>query len=127
MTLPQAKNEHSVDTKRGISMILVTGGAGDIASHTVIALAQASYKMLISENFYNSHHSARERLERISGPRPKFIEGDIRNSDLLENFFKLHPAPFHAESVLGWKTSRGLEQMCADSWRWHQRNPEGYQ
>lgn len=104
-------------------MILVTGGAGYIGSHTVIALAQTSYKMLIPDNFSVSHHSARDTLES----RPNFFEGDIRNSDLLESVSKQHPGSSHAEGVLGWKTGRGLEQMCADSWRWQQRNPEGYQ
>ncbi|MFJ2322119.1 MULTISPECIES: NAD-dependent epimerase/dehydratase family protein [unclassified Pseudomonas] len=104
-------------------MILVTGGAGYIGSHTVIALAQASCKTLIPDNFSDSHHSAHDILE----PRPNFIGGDIRNSVLLESVFKQHLGSSHAESVWGWKTSRGLEQMCADSWRWQERNPEGYQ
>jgi UDP-glucose 4-epimerase len=34
--------------------------------------------------------------------------------------------PTGAERLLGWKAQRGLEQMCADAWRWQQRNPEGY-
>jgi UDP-glucose 4-epimerase len=25
-----------------------------------------------------------------------------------------------AQQLLNWKTSRGLEQMCADAWRWQQ-------
>lgn len=31
-----------------------------------------------------------------------------------------------ARELLGWSARRGLEQMCADSWRWRQDNPEGY-
>ena len=35
--------------------------------------------------------------------------------------------PSLAESVLGWKTELGLEQMCADTWRWQKNNPDGYE
>ena len=31
-----------------------------------------------------------------------------------------------ATTVLGWKPERGLEEIIADAWTWHQRHPEGY-
>ncbi|HEV8598657.1 MAG TPA: UDP-glucose 4-epimerase GalE [Gemmatimonadales bacterium] len=34
--------------------------------------------------------------------------------------------PTRAEQVLGWSATRDLDQMCADAWRWQERNPEGY-
>ena len=34
--------------------------------------------------------------------------------------------PALAESLLGWKASRSLEEMCTDTWRWQERNPQGY-
>ena len=47
-------------------MILVTGGAGFIGSHTCIALAQAGVPYLILDNFCNSRRSVLERLGRIN-------------------------------------------------------------
>jgi UDP-glucose 4-epimerase len=35
--------------------------------------------------------------------------------------------PSLAEATLGWRAQRGLDQMCADSWRWQQGNPNGYE
>ena len=35
--------------------------------------------------------------------------------------------PAAALRVLGWRAQRDLDTMCADSWRWQQNNPEGYQ
>jgi len=32
-----------------------------------------------------------------------------------------------ARTTLGWHAQRGLDQMCADSWRWQQNNPKGYE
>ena len=34
------------------------------------------------------------------------------------------PAKAYAE--LGWKAERGIDEMCADSWRWQSGNPDGY-
>ncbi|MCB1842043.1 MAG: UDP-glucose 4-epimerase GalE [Halioglobus sp.] len=34
--------------------------------------------------------------------------------------------PRHASELLGWRASRGLSQMCEDSWRWQSDNPRGY-
>jgi UDP-glucose 4-epimerase len=34
--------------------------------------------------------------------------------------------PQKARDVLGWKTEKDIEQMCADTWRWQTMNPQGY-
>lgn len=34
--------------------------------------------------------------------------------------------PAKALKVLGWKAERGLDEMCADTWRWQSQNPNGY-
>ena len=31
-----------------------------------------------------------------------------------------------AREELGWEAERGIEEMCADSWRWQSGNPDGY-
>ncbi len=34
--------------------------------------------------------------------------------------------PSKAAKELGWKAEKGIEEMCADSWRWQSSNPNGY-
>jgi UDP-glucose 4-epimerase len=34
--------------------------------------------------------------------------------------------PSKAAQVLGWEARRGLDEMCADAWRWQSQNPQGY-
>jgi UDP-glucose 4-epimerase len=34
--------------------------------------------------------------------------------------------PGEARRRLGWTTQRTLEDICRDSWRWQQNNPQGY-
>lgn len=31
-----------------------------------------------------------------------------------------------AKREMGWEARRGIEEMCADTWRWQSRNPDGY-
>ncbi len=39
---------------------------------------------------------------------------------------KCYADPGKAKRELGWEASRGLDEMCADAWRWQSMNPEGY-
>lgn len=72
-------------------MILVTGGAGYIGSHTVVELLAAGHELLILDNFSNSSPKVLERIERISGRRPGFVNGDIRDRQLLASLFAQYP------------------------------------
>lgn len=72
-------------------MILVTGGTGYIGSHTCVALAQAGFDSLILDNLCNSNPAVLDRIERICGTRPNFIQGDVRDSALLDSIFKQYP------------------------------------
>mgnify|MGYP000847702842 FL=1 len=35
--------------------------------------------------------------------------------------------PSKANKELGWRATRGLEEMCQDAWRWQSNNPNGYE
>ncbi len=34
--------------------------------------------------------------------------------------------PAKAAEELGWRAEKGIDEMCADTWRWQKNNPEGY-
>lgn len=72
-------------------MILVTGGAGFIGSHTCVALAAHNEPFLVLDNFGNSRRSVLERMQRITGQTPRCVEGDIRDAALLRKLFAEHP------------------------------------
>ncbi len=64
-------------------MILVTGGAGYIGSHTCVELLQAGYDITVFDNFCNSHQLSLERVQHITGKRLRLIQGDIRDRAML--------------------------------------------
>lgn len=72
-------------------MILVTGGAGYIGSHTVVVLLEANFDIVILDNLSNSSRSVIDHIEQISGKRPVFIEGDIRDTTCLAQIFTDYP------------------------------------
>ena len=60
-------------------MILVTGGAGYIGSHTCVELLNAGFDITVFDNFCNSHPEALARVERITGKKLRFLQGDCRD------------------------------------------------
>ena len=65
-------------------MIFVTGGAGYIGSHTCVELLNAGLDVTVFDNFCNSQPESLARVERITGKKPRLIEGDIRDGAALQ-------------------------------------------
>ena len=61
-------------------------------------------------------------FEKASGIKINYKIVDRRPGDIAT----CYSDPSKAFNELGWKAERGLEQMCADSWRWQSQNPNGY-
>lgn len=105
--------------------ILVTGGAGYIGSHAVLALQDAGYEVVILDNLVYGHRELVETVLKV-----ELIEGDIGNRELLDQIFKSrefaavmhfaayayvgesvsHPAKYYRNNVVGTLTL--LEAMC---------------
>ena len=74
--------------------ILVTGGCGYIGSHTCISLLEKNYNVLVIDSLINSHKDNYIKVKKIldkkgidSKDKLKFIKGDLRNKDWLDNIF----------------------------------------
>lgn len=68
--------------------ILVTGGTGYIGSHTTVELIDQGYEVVIIDNLSNSKAFVIDRIEQITGTRPKFYEFDLLDAVALDAFFK---------------------------------------
>ena len=76
--------------KKSSAKILVTGGAGYIGSHTCVELLNNDYEIVVLDNLCNSSQESLNRVQQITGKKPEFIEGDIRDPVLLDNLFSQH-------------------------------------
>ncbi len=67
--------------------VLVTGGMGYIGSHTCVQMIEAGMTPIIIDNLYNSKKTVLGRIEKLTGIRPEFYEGDIRDRKFLDKVF----------------------------------------
>ncbi len=61
-------------------------------------------------------------FEKASGVKINYKIVDRRPGDVAV----CYSDPSKAYAELGWKAERGIDEMCADSWRWQSQNPNGY-
>lgn len=71
-------------------MILVTGGAGYIGSHTCVALLQAGYDIVVLDNFCNSKAESLRRVEAIVGKAVPLVQADVRDRSVLREIFRTY-------------------------------------
>ena len=68
--------------------ILVTGGTGFIGSHTTVELINAGYDVVIIDNLVNSCKGVVDRIEKITGKRPRFYENDLLDKAAVKKVFE---------------------------------------
>lgn len=60
---------------------------------------------------------------KASGKEIKYKFVDRRPGDIAA----CYADPSNAKAILGWEAEKGIDEMCADSWRWQSTNPNGYE
>jgi UDP-glucose 4-epimerase len=68
--------------------ILVTGGAGFIGSHAVVALSEAGFRPVIIDDFSNSNRGVLDGLHRILGYIPVCYAQNCHDYDTLREVFE---------------------------------------
>lgn len=70
--------------------ILVTGGLGFIGSHTVVALQEEGFEVVIIDDCSNADEKVLEGITAITGKKPLFDRFNLREKSLIKEFFKKH-------------------------------------
>ncbi len=73
---------------QALPCILVTGGMGYIGSHTVVALFNQGYDVVIADNLCNSNLFILDRIESISGKRPRYYQIDLCDKPAVSDLFQ---------------------------------------
>lgn len=71
-----------------MAKILVTGGAGYIGSHTCLELLNTGHDVIVLDNLSNSSIESLNRVQQLAQKSLKFVEGDIRDSQILDRIFQ---------------------------------------
>lgn len=103
--------------------ILVTGGAGYIGSHCLLALLDAGMQPLVLDNLCNSSHKALQRVEQISEQKIEFVQGDIRDAALLDQLFSGH----RITAVIHFAGLKAVGESVEQPLRYYDNNVHGSQ
>ena len=68
--------------------ILVSGGTGFIGSHTVVELIKGGHEVVIFDNLSNSKIEVLDKIQTITGIKPKFYEADMLDKEALKQIFE---------------------------------------
>lgn len=99
--------------------ILVTGGLGYIGSHTTVALQEKGYKVLIADNLSNSTRDTIDRIEKITGLRPDFVELDLSHRESCRAFFESHN---NIEGIINFAAYKAVGESCLNPVEYYQNN-----
>ncbi len=101
--------------------ILVTGGAGFIGSHTVVELLNDGREVVILDNLSNSKACVIDRIEKITGKRPKFYKADLLDYDACEQVFKEN----RIDSVIHFAGLKAVGESVEQPLRYYHNNLTG--
>ena len=99
--------------------ILVTGGLGYIGSHTVVALSEAGYEVVIVDNLSNTRIEVLDGIESIIGRRPAFYELDLRNELQVVELFDKEPS---IEGVIHFAASKAVGESVENPLLYYENN-----
>ncbi|NNM56024.1 UDP-glucose 4-epimerase GalE [Acidocella sp.] len=102
-----------------MTRVLLTGGAGYIGSHTVVALIERGHEVVILDNFANAQRDVPARLERLTGcANIPVIEADIRDTGAVRAALAAHPV----EAVIHFAALKAVGESEADPLLYYDMN-----
>ena len=102
-------------------MILVTGGAGYIGSHTCIELLDAGEEIIVLDNFSNSKPEAIDLIKEVSGKDFKFVEADLLDRAAVRKVFEEN----EIESVIHFAGLKAVGESVAKPIEYYHNNITG--
>ncbi len=98
--------------------ILLTGGAGFIGSHTCVEFINSGYDVVIADDLSNSKPKVIDRIEEITGKRPKFYKVDVSDRLAAEQIFKENKI----DAVVHFAGYKAVGESCAKPLMYYRNN-----
>jgi UDP-glucose 4-epimerase len=102
-------------------LLLVTGGAGYIGSHTTLALLQAGFDVVVLDNLCNASAESLRRVAQLAGRAPVFVQGDVRDRALLDQLLAQHSV----KAVLHFAGLKAVGESVAQPLAYYSNNVTG--
>ena len=101
--------------------VLVTGGAGYIGSHTVVALVENGYTPIILDDFRNANRIVVDGLTKILGFLPEIIEVDVCDDKALRAIFQ----KYSFEGIIHFAAYKAVGESVQNPLKYYQNNLSG--
>lgn len=101
--------------------VLVTGGMGYIGSHTCVQMIEAGMQPIIVDNLCNAKAEVLNRIEALTGNRPSFYQGDIRDESFLDSVFAQHSI----DAVIHFAGLKAVGESVAKPLEYYDNNVNG--
>lgn len=99
--------------------ILVTGGLGFIGSHTVVALLNEGFEVVIIDNLSNSSIGVLEGITKITNQTPEFHKLDLRDKERVANFFEANQ---DIEGIIHFSASKAVGESVEKPLLYYENN-----
>ncbi|ADT86355.1 MULTISPECIES: UDP-glucose 4-epimerase GalE [Vibrio] len=101
--------------------ILITGGMGYIGSHTCVQMIAAGMTPIMVDNLCNAKAEVLNRIEALTGVRPAFYQGDIRDEAFLDSVFAQH----HVQAVIHFAGLKAVGESVSKPIEYYDNNVNG--
>jgi len=101
--------------------VLVTGGAGYIGSHTVVALVENGYTPIILDDFRNANRIVLDGLTKILGFLPEIIEVDVCDDKALRAIFQ----KYSFDGIIHFAAYKAVGESVQNPLKYYQNNLSG--
>lgn len=102
-------------------MILITGGAGYIGSHTCVELLAAGHEVVVADNLGNGRIEALQRVEKITGKPVPLVVADLNDRGAMREIFRTYPV----NAVIHLAGLKAVGESVAEPLRYYHNNACG--
>lgn len=102
--------------------ILVTGGLGYIGSHTVVALQERGYEVVIVDNLANSRTDVLRLIKRLTGTEPQFYQADCTNREEMARVFD---DVFTIDGIIHFAAHKAVGESVTHPLKYYRNNMDG--
>ena len=99
-------------------MVLVSGGAGYIGSHTAVELINAGYDVVVADNLSNSDMSGVEGVRKITGVEVPFVNVDCCDKEAFRKLFE----QYNFNSVIHFAAFKAVGESILDPMKYYRNN-----
>nr|WP_275138741.1 UDP-glucose 4-epimerase GalE [Vibrio furnissii] len=100
---------------------MITGGMGYIGSHTCVQMIAAGMTPIMVDNLCNAKAEVLNRIEALTGVRPAFYQGDIRDQAFLDSVFAQH----HVQAVIHFAGLKAVGESVSKPIEYYDNNVNG--